>query len=82
MRGFSFQLYSARNFPPLKSTLARLSLLGYEQVEGYGGIYGNVEALAADLCEYNLKMPTGHFDLSKLENNPDACIGIASSDSP
>lgn len=77
MRNFSFQLYSARNFPPLKSTLAKLASLGYEQVEGYGGIYGNVEALDEDLAEFKLRMPTGHFDLGKLENDPDACIDTA-----
>lgn len=77
MRNFSFQLYSARNFPPLKSTLAKLAALGYERVEGYGGIYGNSVELAADLSEFNLKMPTGHFDLPKLESDPDTCIEIA-----
>lgn len=77
MRNFSFQLYSARNFPPLKSTLKMLASLGYERVEGYGGIYQNVEILAADLSALNLRMPTGHFDLPKLENAPDACIKIA-----
>lgn len=77
MRNFSFQLYSARNFPPLRSTLEKLSSLGYEQVEGYGGIYHNVETLAADLSEFNLRMPTGHFDLLKLGNEPDTCINIA-----
>lgn len=63
---FSFQLYSARNFPPLEDVLARLAKLGYRQVEGFGGLYADVDGLAAALRRSGLSMPTGHFGLSQL----------------
>lgn len=63
---FSFQLYSARNFPPLDAVLGRISKLGYKQVEGFGGLYADAETLAAALKANNLTMPTGHFGLSQL----------------
>src|SRR6218665_600613 len=63
---FSFQLYSARNFPPLDDVLGRLSHFGYKQVEGFGGLYAEADALAASLKKYGLTMPTGHFGLTQL----------------
>lgn len=63
---FSFQLYSARNFPPLDSVLGRLSHFGYKQVEGFGGLYAEADTLAASLKKYGLTMPTGHFGLAQL----------------
>ena len=36
MQTVSFQLYSARNFPPLSDVLKTVGALGYAQVEGYG----------------------------------------------
>ena len=68
MTDFSFQLYSARNFPPLTDTLAMLSRLGYRQVEGFGGIYGDPGAKRADLDAHGLTMPTGHFGLDQLRD--------------
>ncbi|HEY8596602.1 MAG TPA: sugar phosphate isomerase/epimerase [Devosiaceae bacterium] len=64
----SFQLYSARNFPPLADTLAMLARLGYTQVEGFGGLYGDPAGLAAELKKNGLTMPTGHFGLDMLED--------------
>ena len=65
---FSFQLYSARNFPPLDTVLGRLAALGYKQVEGFGGLYGEADALAASLKKHGLAMPTGHFGLTQLQD--------------
>lgn len=65
---YSFQLYSARNFPPLEANLKKLADLGYKQVEGYGGLYSDPAALAASLREYGLIMPTAHVGLSQLED--------------
>ena len=42
MTELSFQLYSARNYPSLEEFLGKLAALGYTQVEGFGGLYGNV----------------------------------------
>jgi len=63
---FSFQLYSARNFPPLDGVIARLAQLGYKQVEGFGGLYADAEGLASSLKKHGLTMPTGHFGLAQL----------------
>lgn len=68
MTDFSFQLYSARNFPPLSDTLAMLSRLGYRQVEGFGGVYDDPAAVKADLDANGLTMPTGHFGLDQLHD--------------
>jgi sugar phosphate isomerase/epimerase len=73
---FSFQLYSARNFPPIDDVLGRLALLGYTQVEGFGGLYSEAAALAASLSKYNLTMPTGHFGLAQLQDT-DSALRIA-----
>ena len=82
MTELSFQLYSARNFPPLSEVLTRLSQAGYSQVEGYGGIYANMDeaglnALKADLELAGLTMPTGHFGLDMLEREPARALQIA-----
>ena len=39
MKDVSFQLYSARNFPPFANVLKALGEAGYSQVEGYGALY-------------------------------------------
>ena len=66
MTDFSFQLYSARNFPPLADILKMVAAAGYKQVEGYGALYADaakVAELKAHLGASGLKMPTGHFGL-------------------
>jgi sugar phosphate isomerase/epimerase len=73
---FSFQLYSARNFPPLDDVLGRLARLGYKQVEGFGGLYADASGLAASLKKHGLTMPTGHFGLAQLKDTP-AALKIA-----
>lgn len=73
---FSFQLYSARNFPPLDGVLARIAKLGYRQVEGFGGLYAEAESLAAGLKQHGLTMPTGHFGLTQLKDT-DAALKTA-----
>lgn len=65
---FSFQLYSARNFPPLDGVLGRVAKLGYKQVEGFGGLYAEADSLAAALKQHGLTMPTGHFGLAQLKD--------------
>jgi sugar phosphate isomerase/epimerase len=69
MTEFSYQLYSSRDFPPLADTLAMLKELGYSQVEGYGGVYGDLDALSQSLKANGLTMPTGHFSIDMLEND-------------
>lgn len=82
MTELGFQLYSARNFPPLSETLKKVSLAGYTHVEGYGGIYGTMDeaalkSLRAELDENGLTMPTGHFGLDMLEKEPAQALLIA-----
>ncbi|WP_274426941.1 sugar phosphate isomerase/epimerase family protein [Chelativorans sp. YIM 93263] len=78
MTEFSYQLYSSREFPPLSDTLRMLKSLGYAQVEGYGGIYGDLPALKAALSETGLAMASGHFGLDMLEQETDRVLDIAS----
>jgi sugar phosphate isomerase/epimerase len=80
MTEFSYQLYSSRNFPPLSETLKMLGSLGYTQVEGYGGLFADLDAvgeLKADLAGNGLSMPTGHFGLDMVQNQPDRVLDIA-----
>jgi sugar phosphate isomerase/epimerase len=69
MTGFSYQLYSSRNFPPLGDTLTMLAKAGYASVEGYGGVYGDAAAVADRLAAAGLTMPTGHFGIDALEGD-------------
>ena len=68
MTDFSFQLYCARNFPPLTATLKMLAETGYRQVEGYGALYAGEPNLAGELKANGLTMPTGHFNLDALSD--------------
>jgi sugar phosphate isomerase/epimerase len=80
MTDFSYQLYSSRNFPPLTETLKMLKRLGYTSVEGYGALYADaakVDELKANLGASGLTMPTGHFSLDMLENDPARALDIA-----
>ncbi len=75
----SYQIYSSRDFPPLSATLKMLGDLGYEGIEGFGGLYqsqAQVDELAAGLKANKLKMPTTHISLDMLEGQPDFTVSI------
>jgi sugar phosphate isomerase/epimerase len=81
----SFQLYSARNHPPMSATLELLGKLGYKEVEGYGGYdqvagYGGVFAdpkgMRAMLDANGLSMPTTHCSLELLEKDRRGALKI------
>jgi sugar phosphate isomerase/epimerase len=74
----SFQLYSARKFPPLADTLAMLANIGYREVEGFGGVYDDPKGLRALLDKNGLGMPTGHFGIDMLEGERAKVLAIAS----
>ena len=77
--GFSYQLYSSRNFPPLGETLKMLSKLGYSQVEGYDGLFAGLEDLGqlrGELDAAGLSMTTGHFGLDMVQNDPARILQI------
>ncbi|QYK41809.1 MAG: sugar phosphate isomerase/epimerase [Paracoccaceae bacterium] len=76
---FSYQLYSSRNFPPLTATLSMLAEAGYAAVEGYGGLLADsdaIEALRIGLADARLAMPTAHFGLPMLEDDPARVLAL------
>ncbi|MDW5313339.1 sugar phosphate isomerase/epimerase [Rhizobium sp. PL01] len=82
MQTVSFQLYSARNFPPLSDVLKTIGAAGYKQVEGYGALYAALDdaalaALKADMDKSGVTMPSAHFSLDLLENDPARAVHIA-----
>lgn len=77
MPNISYQLYCSRNFPPLADTLSMLSEAGYKDVEGFGGLFGDLDALRAGMDATGITMPTSHVGLDMLENEPDRAIEIA-----
>jgi len=76
MPAISYQMYGSRNWA-LPETFAMLSAAGFTEVEGYGGIYGDLDGLQACLHENKLRMTTGHFDLSVIVNDPQRVIDVA-----
>ncbi|RCW28671.1 sugar phosphate isomerase/epimerase [Ciceribacter lividus] len=82
MTRLGFQLYSARNFQPFSEVFPKLSAAGYKEVEGYGAMYASLDdtgvaALRADLDRNGLAMPTAHFGLDMLEDDPKRVLKIA-----
>lgn len=73
----SFQLYSARNAASQTDVLTMLARLGYTQVEGYGGVYGDVAAYRAAVDDAGLTMPSGHFSVADLEADLGAAFEMA-----
>lgn len=74
---FSLQLYSARNAQPLAEVLRKLAGMGYTQVEGFGGVYDDTDALRQMLDANGLSMPSGHFGIAELEADTIGCIEMA-----
>ncbi|WP_027489155.1 sugar phosphate isomerase/epimerase family protein [Allorhizobium undicola] len=82
MSALGFQLYSARNFQPFADIFPRLKQAGYTHVEGYGANYADadqnaLQTLKADLDRNGLTMPTGHFSIEMLEQQPQQVLSIA-----
>ena len=74
---WSFQLYSARNFQPWDKVLQLLGMLGYKQVEGFGGVYADPASFRKELDKNGLAMPSGHFSIDALEKDFDGVRKIA-----
>ncbi|WP_171132365.1 MULTISPECIES: sugar phosphate isomerase/epimerase [unclassified Ruegeria] len=73
MTAFGYQLYSSRNFAPLTDTLSLLADIGYQEVEGYGALFQDAELLGqlrAGLDQTGLRLPTAHFGLDAVRQNP------------
>ena len=77
MTTIAYQLYCSRNFPPLDDTLAMLAGVGFTAVEGYGGLYEDLEGFKAALDRNGLTMPSGHYGIDLVEGDPDRAIAIA-----
>ncbi|PRX11653.1 UNVERIFIED_ORG: sugar phosphate isomerase/epimerase [Martelella mediterranea] len=82
MTKLGFQLYGAREYQPFSGIFKKLAAAGYGEVEGYGVLYDDLdtaglERLAADLDALGLSMPTGHFSIGMLENEPGRVLEIA-----
>jgi sugar phosphate isomerase/epimerase len=73
----SFQLYSARKFPPLARQLAYLAGLGYRNVEPYGGLFADPQALQEALTANRLATPTAHIGIDRLRADVAAVAEIA-----
>lgn len=80
MHDFSYQLYSSRKFGPLAATFDMLAQIGYRRVEGYGALFadhGAAREMKNALSHAGLAMPTAHFGLEMIENDPAAAIEMA-----
>lgn len=82
MQTVSFQLYSARNFPPLSDVLKTVAAAGYKQVEGYSALFAPLDEagiadLRRELDRNGLTSPTAHFGLDMLEGDPARVLSIA-----
>jgi sugar phosphate isomerase/epimerase len=74
----SFQLYSARNFPPLETILEGLAAIGYDAVEPYYPLYGDdAAAYRAKVDAVGLTTPTFHAPLDGVTGDTARFIDIA-----
>ncbi|MET4632272.1 sugar phosphate isomerase/epimerase family protein [Kaistia defluvii] len=74
----SFQLYSARNFPPLETVLEGLAKIGYDAVEPYYPLYGEDAAgYRAKVDAVGLVTPTFHAPLDGVVGETSRFIDIA-----
>ena len=76
MPRISYQLYCSRNFPPLAQTLQMLSDAGFKEVEGFGGLLSDPDALKAALATSGLKMTSCHVGLDMLETDPQGVVAL------
>ncbi|MCG3268679.1 sugar phosphate isomerase/epimerase [Yoonia sp. I 8.24] len=77
MTQISYQLYCSRNFPPLGDTLQMLSATGFKEVEGFGGLFDDLDGLKGGLDATGLKMTSSHFGLDMVEGDASKAIAIA-----
>jgi sugar phosphate isomerase/epimerase len=74
----SFQLYSARKFPPLEHQLEALAAIGYDAVEPYGAVYEqSPSGFRAMIDAAGLACPSAHMPLAGLDSDRDRCIDVA-----
>ncbi len=76
MPQIAYQLYCSRNFPPLDDTLQMLAKAGYSHVEGYGGLFDDLDGLRAGLDAAGLQMTSSHFGLDMVEDDLPGTLNI------
>lgn len=74
---YSFQLYSARNFPPIASQLAAVAALGFTNIEPYRDLYTAPHETRAQLDANGLTAKTGHFGIDALEDDLEGQLNAA-----
>lgn len=77
MPRIAYQLYCSRNFPPLDETMRKLSELGFQNVEGFGGLLADVDGLKSALQANDLAMPSCHFALDMVEQDAAGAVATA-----
>jgi sugar phosphate isomerase/epimerase len=74
----SFQLYSARKFPPLEAQLEALAAIGFDAVEPYGALYeADPGGFRKKLDAVGLPCPSAHVALATLDADRRRAIAIA-----
>lgn len=74
----SFQVYSARNFPPVDTVLQGLAAIGYDAIEPYAGNYlDDPKGFRAKADALGLAIPTAHVPLQLLDEDRAKAIDIA-----
>ncbi|MEN0002066.1 MAG: sugar phosphate isomerase/epimerase [Pseudomonadota bacterium] len=76
MPSIAYQLYSSRNWS-MEETFAMLARLGIGAVEGYGPYVDDPDKTKSLLDQHGIGMPTCHFGLDLVEQDPDRVIRIA-----
>jgi len=76
MTNISYQLYCSRNFPPIGDTLRMLAEIGYKEVEGYNGLFSDLDGLRAGLDATGLTMTSSHIGFDLIESDPKGTLEI------
>ncbi len=76
MHAISYQLYSSRHWPA-EETFAMLAGAGLHEVEGFGPFIEDPRATRALLERHGLAMPSAHFALAMVEQDPGQIIATA-----
>ena len=73
----SFQLYSARMFPPVEAQFTTLAKLGYSNIETFGPFYDDVAQTRRLMDKHGLACFSGHYSVEMIEKHPDKVLSLA-----
>ncbi len=77
MPDIAYQLYCSRNTPSLKDTCLMLGEAGYTYVEGYGGLFDDMDGLREAMNLGGLRMCSSHIGIDLVEGDPKRALDIA-----